>query len=201
MQVPSFSVSLPEGFVELPRESEPSAERLVELAQEWQAALGVPNPGELTEGSLETAAMLAATGTAAAVAGSTHTSAALYRSPEAARPIMVLVNLFTERTDHEAVSEALELVQKLSTTHSFDRLERVSLPAGESIVTETSHAGRHESPIGPVTLTTRSLSAWIPAPHLPETVVIEVSSNNAEDWSHVAGLARRIFDTFTWEEE
>ncbi|MFO7192099.1 MULTISPECIES: hypothetical protein [Thermocrispum] len=201
MESASCSVTLPAGFVELPRERTPSVDRLIQLAHEWQAALGVENPAELTEGSVQTAAMLAATGAAAGVTGSAHVSAAIYRSPEASRPVMVLVSTYLEETGHSAVTEALESVEKLSAAKKFDDVRRVTLPAGQAVLVETAHSSRHDTPAGPVTVTSRSLSAWIPSPNLPQTAVIEVSSNNAEDWAHVSGLAKEIFQTFSWDEE
>jgi|SRR5690606_1355551 hypothetical protein len=200
MKSAAYSVTLPEGFVELPREREPSTDRLLQLVQDWQAKLGAERPTQLREGSVETAAMLAATGAAAGVVGSSHTSAAIYRSPEAPRPVMILVNMYLERTDHSTPIEALESVEKLSGLKKF-KVERVSLPAGPAVLTETSRSAHHDAPFGPTTVTTRSSTAWIPSPDMPQTAIIEVSSNNVEDWPHVSGLARRIFDTFTWEEE
>ncbi|MGH3624054.1 MAG: hypothetical protein ACRDQ5_20060 [Sciscionella sp.] len=195
----SFSIFLPEGFIELPSD-EPDLDQLQALAREIAALFGAEPDGEIDQGLAETTAMLAATATAAASAAgrSSFTAAGFFRSPDdSSRPIMALINCFCLESDSDSIETTVAGLQEVHRHTGDGAPEVVELPAGTAVLAQAT--APRQATVGETTveMTEHSITAWIANP--TSVVAVAVTSNNTEDWDHVADMSRGIFETFEWQ--
>ncbi|MEV6620219.1 hypothetical protein AB0M83_17155 [Amycolatopsis sp. NPDC051106] len=194
MAVPEFSLVLPTGFITLPA-AELDEPGFRALAAEVAARFGLA--GELDQGLAETTVMLATTAAAARAGGSGYTTAGFFRSPDDPdRPIMVLVSCFFLEAGHPSTAVAITGLRQVHEATATGPVDVVELPAGPAVLVQSvTHSGVPAG-AGTVRITQHGITAWIPGP--AGVLGLAVTSNNTEDWAHVAGLARGIFDTFAW---
>jgi len=147
----------------------------------------------------ETVVMLSTIAAASAAGGSSYTAAGFFRSPDTpSRPIMVLVNCFTVRSEHRTADVAVAGLEETQRNVATGLVESVELPAGPAVVAESRKPVRVPLGEGTIDLDEHSITAWIPSPGVVTAVAI--TSNNTEDWEHVKDLARGIFETLDWNE-
>ncbi|MFC4084762.1 hypothetical protein [Amycolatopsis samaneae] len=191
-----FSLSLPDGFIELPVGSL-DEEGFRSLAAAIAERFGLHPDAGIDQGLAESTVMLATTAAAAEAGGSSYTAAGFFRSPEdAGRPIMALVNCFCLESDHSSAEVAIAGLEELHHGTANGPVEVVELPAGPAVVTQSVTSGDVPAGEDTVEITEHAITAWIPGTKV--LLGLAVTSNNTEDWVHVADLARGIFGTFEW---
>ncbi|GLY41463.1 hypothetical protein Amsp01_074860 [Amycolatopsis sp. NBRC 101858] len=194
MPVPEFSLLLPDGFLTLPaRELDETGFRALAAAVADRFGLD----GEIDQGLAETTVMLATTAAAARAGGSGHTSAGFFRSPDDPdRPIMVLVSCFFLESGHPSAAVVITGLRQVHEATASGPVNVVELPVGPAVVVQSVTHSQIPAGAGTVRITQHGITAWIPGPD--GLVGLAVTSNNTEDWAHVAELAHGIFETFAW---
>ncbi|MGH3515925.1 MAG: hypothetical protein ACRDQ7_00595 [Haloechinothrix sp.] len=175
---------------------EPSVEQIQSLAAETSTAFGLDPDQQMDQGLAETTVMLLTMGAASAAGGSTYTAAGFFRSPDKTdRPIMALINCFYLETERQSVHTAIAGLEEIH-RHSGACSTIVDLPAGRAVITHT----RETNPLllndGSVDVVQHASTAWIPNLAGAGVASVAVTSNNTEDWSHVADMATGVFETF-----
>ncbi|HWE91280.1 MAG TPA: hypothetical protein VG317_17600 [Pseudonocardiaceae bacterium] len=123
----------------------------------------------------------------------------LFRSPEADRPIMVVLTCLSQGSDHGDIETGIAGLLEVHRQENRGSVEEIQLPCGRAVavviedLNELTVAGS-----APIPLIRRSVTAWIPDPHGTTTAVISLSSNNWQDWDHVCRLALDLFGTLEW---
>ncbi|SDJ86241.1 hypothetical protein SAMN04487820_102416 [Actinopolyspora mzabensis] len=197
-EVPRYSLVLPEGFIELP-DGEPTEEKLHALASAVAVRFGLPEDTEIDQGLAGVAAMLMTLGASAEAGGAHYNAAAVFRSAqEAQRPLMVVVSCFVFGSERTTRHTAVAALEQYYGNQSGTEVEVVELPAGESVVTRAATPSTVEVGEEAVELTNHAITAWIPSPAVSDILGVSVTSNNTEDWTDIADLARGIFETVEW---
>lgn len=196
-QPQGFAYYLPTGFVRLPlAESEISAESFAALTVAVGGLFGLPPDGDETA---QAAVGLAALGAQIGDQGVDTAAMGFYRSPEASRPIAVLVTGNQFPSDHESQETAVASLLEVHGTEDHSGVDRISLPAGPAVavvddVPQYLQAGESLTP-----LLQRRVTAWIPDRAGTMVAVISVVTNSWRDWEHVCRLALEIFRSLGWE--
>lgn len=193
---PGFSLFLPDGFLALPA-GNVDEEQFRSLAASVSAEFGAGPEAEIDQGIAETTAMLVTTAAMAEAGGSSYTAAGFFRSPDdLKRPIMAVVNCFCLESDHSSTAVAISGLEEVQRSTSTGPVEVVELPAGPAVIAQSASVGSISIGEGSVQVTEHVITAWIPGTKV--ILALAVTSNNAEDWTHVVDLARGIFETFEW---
>lgn len=195
-ELPGFSLFLPEGFIALPA-GQIDKTKFRSLASEVSASFGLGLNAAIDQGLAETTAMLATTAAAAQAGGSSYTAAGFFRSPDDAnRPIMATLNCFCLESGHRSANVAIAGLEQVHRSTANGPVEIMELPVGPAVVAQSVTPGDIAVGTDTVETTEHAITAWIPGPKV--ILGLAVTSNNTEDWAHVADLARGIFDTFEW---
>lgn len=196
---PLFSLFLPEGFIEL-HAGEPDLAQLRSLAADIAGVFGLDPGAEIDQGLAESTVLLTTAAAASAAGGSSYTAAGFFRSPDDPnRPIMALVSCFCVESSHTSANVAIAGLEEVHRRTSNGPVEVVELPAGPAVVAQSTTPGRITLGEDSVAITEHAITAWIPGPKV--VLGLAVTSNNTEDWPHVADLASGLFETFEWADD
>lgn len=196
----SFSLELPDGFMELPAAVEAvTAERIGEIGARFAALAGLP-PDDL--GAAEAAAYYAALGPMSAEDGIDYTAMALYRSPDdPTRVMMIMLSSTCVPADHVDVESAVAGLLEVHKATGRGEVSQLQLPAGPAVTVVTEEPSTISDGEQSATILHRAVTAWVPDPGGTTLGVVSISTNNWVDWPHVARLAADILRTMRWDDD
>jgi hypothetical protein len=196
----SFTLELPEGFVELPADADTvTPEQVGAIAARFAALAGLP-PDD--PNAAEAAVYYAALGASSGDAGVDYTGMALYRSPDdPGRAMMILLSSLCLPAGHADVESAVAGLLEVHKAAGQGEVSQLELPAGPAVtvVTEQQSSigdGEQSAPV-----LHRAATAWVPDPGGTTLGVVSFSSNNWVDWPHIARLSVDILRTMRWDDE
>ncbi|MBK0866439.1 MAG: hypothetical protein IJH84_16415 [Saccharopolyspora sp.] len=196
--LPSYSLLLPEGFIELPG-GEPTDAKLHALASTIAFRFGLPADTEVDQSLAGTAAMLMTLGASAEAGGAHYSAAAVFRSAQQSdRPLMVVVSCFIVMSEHASPRTAVAGLEEYYNNEPGTDVEQVRLPAGDAVVTKTASNSTIEANDQVVEISSHAITAWVPNPAGPGILNVSITSNNPEDWTDIVDLAHGIFETVEW---
>ncbi|QGK71597.1 hypothetical protein GIY23_20585 [Allosaccharopolyspora coralli] len=197
-QLPNYSLTLPDGFIELPR-GEPTDEKLRTLAMAIASRFGLPADTEVDQSLAGVAAMLMTLGASTEAGGAHYTAAAVFRSAKQAdRPLMVVVSCFLLPSEHPSARVAADGLEKYHRNQSGTEVEQVPLPAGQTVVTRTASTSTLTANDQTIDVISHAITAWIPNPSGNGLLGVSVTSNNTEDWEDICDMASGLFETVEW---
>src|SRR5262249_17616552 len=135
-QTRSFSLELPDGFVELPSEVEQATpERIGEIGARFAALAGLP-PDD--QNAAQAAGYYAALGATSGDDGVDYTGMALYRSPDdPARVMMILLSSLCVPASHVDVESAAAGLLEVHRAAGQGEVDQLDLPAGPAVTVVT----------------------------------------------------------------
>ncbi|HKN99537.1 MAG TPA: hypothetical protein VJX10_20620 [Pseudonocardiaceae bacterium] len=196
----SFSLELPDGFVELPSDVEAATpERIGAIGARFAALAGLP-PDD--PNAAEAAVYYAAVGATSGDEGVDYTGMALYRSPDdPARFMMVLLSSLCVPASHVDVESAVAGLLEVHRAAGQGEVGQIDLPAGPAVTVVTEQLSGISDGEQSAQIRHRAITAWVPDPGGTTLGVVSVSSNNWVDWPHIARLAVDILRTMRWDDE
>lgn len=196
----SFSLELPDGFVELPADADTvTPEQVGAIAARFAALAGL-SPDD--PNAAEAAVYYAALGASSGDAGVDFTGLALYRSPDdPARAMMILLSSLCLPASHVDVESAVAGLLEVHKATGQGEVSKLELPVGPAVAVVTEQQSSISDGERSAPILHRAVTAWVPDPGGTTLGVVSVSSNNWVDWPHIARLAVDILRTMRWDDD
>lgn len=136
-------------------------------------------------------------GASAVAGGSDYVAAGIFRShADVERAAMAVMNCFLLPSNHDSPQTAIDGLQQHH--RNAEHIETVQLPAGEAVIAQWRESESITVDEQNIDITKHAITAWIPNPSGPGLLGVAVTSNNTEDWTHIADMAKGIFETVEW---
>ena len=186
-----FRLDIPPGFIRLP------GGQLDDAALDRVAAqlATMINAAEITDDIRTVAYGLAALAPRALTDAVPYIG--LFRSPAAARPVLMSLSCLSQPSNHDSVPTAIGGLLEIHRKHGYAR--EIPLPSGPAVIslreqlTELTVGGA-----AALRLLRREVTAWVPDPAGTAIGVVSVSSGNWRDWEHVCDFMLGLCDTLEW---
>lgn len=196
--LPSYSLFLPEDFIELP-EGEVTEAKITNLASALAVRVGYGADAELDQELAAATSLVMTLGASAYTGGAHYVATALYKSARAKRPLMIIVSCFLIPSNHDSPEVALTGLRQHHEQQTDINVKRLAFPGGDAIVTRAASTTMLAGGDQEIPVTNHVITAWFPHPTSAAVLGVAISSNNTADWDDIVDLAHGIFTTVEWD--